>query len=330
MASQRQIEANQKKCPEEHRPENGQGQGQDPAQCAEAWAGGPRRSCPSCPTKIRGPSPSGSRAGPTTGSRKTDRRPTWSAMRRDCRGRSTGPSGSRRPTSSHRVRKAQRRAAGAPDPRRLEEVADLGCKLLGDQWEGSRAVLVARLEATAEGCRWLLDQWGELQTLQSSGAPGEEADLHRFIHLLGKQRFEAVTDPALNALLVAWDVLKPGIAQEFWKWTCAGGRAGRSQLCADRQGWRELGPRPANPAEATDVIAEMRDQQIDRLTRLLAGHAQCAAEEAVDLPDRAAFDPGAGFERHRRYRTALGREMLRTLDTLRKLRKDGYEMADAV
>ena len=45
-------------------------------------------------------------------------------------------------------------------------------------------------------------------------------DLHRFINLLGKQRFEAVTDPALNALLVAWDVLKPGIAREFWKRTC--------------------------------------------------------------------------------------------------------------
>jgi hypothetical protein len=121
--------------------------------------------------------------------------------------------------------------------------------------EGSRAVLVAKLEATAEGCRWLLGQCAELRTLQSSGAPGEEADLHRFIHLLGNQRYEAVTNPALYALR--------------------------------------------------------------------------AAEEAAEMPDRAAFDPSAGFERHRRYRTSLGRELLRTLDTQRKLRKDGRDMEDA-
>ena len=72
----------------------------------------------------------------------------------------------------------------------------------------------------------------------------------------------------------------------------------------------------------------MREQQVDRLTRLLAEHEQLAAEEAAELPDRAAFDPSPGFERHRRYRTALGRELLRTLDTLRKLRKDGWQMAD--
>jgi hypothetical protein len=226
---------------------------------------------------------------------------------------------------SHRVRKAQRRAAGAPDPRRLEEVADLGRKLLGRFWDGSRAVLIARLEATAEGCRWLLGQWAELQTLSSSGTTGEVSDLHRFIHLLGKQRFEAVTDPALNALLVAWDVLKPGMAKDLWKWTALEDVPGAASYVRSI-GWREFGPRPTNPAEAAAVIAEMRDRQIGHLTRLLAGHEQWIAEEALDLPDRAAFDPGTGFERHRRYRMALGRELLRTLETLRRLRKDGYHL----
>ena len=78
---------------------------------------------------------------------------------------------------SHRVRKAQRRAAGAPDPKRLEEVANLGRKLLGPHWDGSRAVLVARLEATAEGCRWLLDRWAEIQAVHGNGAPSEMMDL---------------------------------------------------------------------------------------------------------------------------------------------------------
>ena len=92
--------------------------------------------------------------------------------------------------------------------------------------------------------------------------------------------------------------------------------------------WRELTRRPDSAEEARAIIAGIREQQVDRLTRLLAEHEQLAAEEAVELPDRAAFDPSPGFERHRRYRTALGRELLRTLDTLRKLRKDGRQMAD--
>jgi hypothetical protein len=124
---------------------------------------------------------------------------------------------------------------------------------------------------------------------------------------------------------VAWYVLKPGIAPEFWEWTCQD-EAPDAPSHVQSATWRELRPRPVNPADAMAVITGMRDQQIDRLTKLLDGHAQWAAEEAVDLPDRAAFDSSAGFERHRRYRTALGREMLRTLDTLRKLRKDGRDM----
>ena len=76
----------------------------------------------------------------------------------------------------------------------------------------------------------------------------------------------------------------------------------------------EPGARPADAAEAVSVLAALRKQEVDRLTTLLAGHEQFAQEDQVDPADRMAFDPGPGFERHRRYRTWLGRELLRTLD----------------
>ncbi len=217
-----------------------------------------------------------------------------------------------------RVRDAQRHAAGATDPLRVEEVADLGRQLLGSLgWEGSRAVPAAKLKATPEGCRWLLDRWVEIEILHSHGVPDELADLVRFIHLLGKEAIEAVIDPELNALVVAWDVLKPGIAREFWSNITKS--AASSPSFSKWASWRELGPRPASPAEALTLMSRTREQEVECLKTLLADHEQSAAEEAADLPYRAAYDPDPGLERHRRHREKLGRELLRTLDTLRKM-----------
>ena len=223
---------------------------------------------------------------------------------------------------SHRVRRPQRRAASAPDPERLQDVANLGSKLLGYAYTGSRAVVLARLQATAEGCRWLLDRWREIELLQGQGSPAEKADMYRWLYLLGKQLEDAITEPAANAVLVAWNVLKPGIAQEVWKYI-KDVLPPHTLAYLTMAKWRELGPRPADAAEALSILATLRKQEVDRLTTLLAGHEQFAQEDQVDLADRMAFDPGPGFERHRRYRTAPGRELLRTLEILRKLRKDG-------
>ncbi len=239
---------------------------------------------------------------------------------------------------AHRVRKAQRRAAGAPDPRRLEQVADLGRKLFylvggrtklkpGPPWDDYPEVFVRRLEASAEGCRWLLDRWAEASFAIHDKTAWTTMARFRFVRLLGMQPIEGVVDPGLNTLLLAWDVLYPDSAKTFWTHTrtnAAIADPGYSDLPL----WREIGHRPADQAEAMAVLTTVIEHHVERLRTLLAEHEQLAAEEAAELPDRAAFDPSAGFERHRRYRTGLGRELLRTLETLRKLRKDGFEMTD--
>jgi hypothetical protein len=222
---------------------------------------------------------------------------------------------------ARRVRKAQRRAAGAPDPRRIEEVTSLGRRLLKTDWTSPVAVLVAELESTSEGCRWLLDRWAELEARLSRFGAIENLDLCRFFNLLGKKRFDSVTDPVLNALLTAWDVLQPGTAKDIWDRATAATSSGGSDYAWAAK-WRELAPRPVDPAAAMAFLFGLITQQVDRLNALLAEHARFAEEETAGLPDRAAFDLSAGFERQRRYRTALGRELLRSIDTLRKLRKD--------
>jgi hypothetical protein len=70
------------------------------------------------------------------------------------------------------------------------------------------------------------------------------------------------------------------------------------------------------------------------LARLLAEHEEIEADEAAERYDRA-LDCSPAFERHRRYQCARHRELLRTLETLRKMRKEEFgtengkgEMAD--
>jgi hypothetical protein len=64
------------------------------------------------------------------------------------------------------------------------------------------------------------------------------------------------------------------------------------------------------------------------------------ADEADERYDRAALDCSPAFERHRRYQSARHRELIRTLETLRKnaeggtrngewgSRKGGWQMPD--
>src|SRR5208337_2839184 len=58
-----------------------------------------------------------------------------------------------------------------------------------------------------------------------------------------------------------------------------------------------------------------------RLEKLLAEHEEI---EADDWVDRAALDCSPAFERHRRYQSARHRELMRTLETLRKMRKEEF------
>jgi hypothetical protein len=87
--------------------------------------------------------------------------------------------------------------------------------------------------------------------------------------------------------------------------------------------WREIAPRPSDPAEAWAVLYAVVDQHVGRLKELLARNEAIEAAEDPDWADRA----------HRRYQSAKTRELLRTLDTLRRMRNgekaDGKcQMAD--
>src|SRR5208337_2005841 len=141
-------------------------------------------------------------------------------------------------------------------------------------------------------------------------------------------------DPELNSLFHAFDALGHRIGHKFWKdW--------RDMLPVGYKGgfmnvpYREIAPPPSDETAALSLIRSVIERHVGRLHKLLAEHQEIEADEAAERYDRAALDCSPAFERHRRYQSARHRELMRTLETLRKMRKEEFgtgngegEMAD--
>ncbi len=145
----------------------------------------------------------------------------------------------------------------------------------------------------------------------------------RFIRLQGKQVAESVYDPVLNVIFVAWDVLVPKFAAEEWE-NFREERFRTDPSFNHRQCWREIVARPSNAAEAREVLDTIIADHVENLKELLARNEAIEAVADPDWAERAALDLSPGFERLRRYQSAKTRELLRTLETLRKMRQEEF------
>ena len=169
----------------------------------------------------------------------------------------------------------------------------------GPPWEDNPAAFLCGLEESAEGCRWLLDHWVGLRVLLDRDSEWTYGDMFRLVRLLGKYPVEAVNDPALNAIFLAWDTVVPGWGERFWK-ECKRCKPLHDPGFSDFGKWREITDRPADAAQAVQVFYTLIDEQVARLEELLAVHEEIAGDEAAALADRASFDGSAGGERLRR------------------------------
>ena len=224
---------------------------------------------------------------------------------------------------AHRVRMATRSGTDTVSAEELSKVHDLGSKLffqaaIGPGYSDSTAddypaVIVRRLEESAEGCRWLLARWAEILNVVDREAAWGDPEIVRFVGLLGKRGIEAHFDPELNSLFHAFDALGNRIGHKFWN-------ERRDRLPLGYIGgfefvsYREIAPPPSDKNAALILICSVIERHVGRLEELLAEHEQIEAAEAAERYDRAALDCSPAFERHRRYQSARHRELMRTLE----------------
>src|SRR5208337_3678440 len=88
--------------------------------------------------------------------------------------------------------------------------------------------------------------------------------------------------------------------------------------------YREIAPPPSDKNAALILICSVIERHVGRFEELLAEHEQIEAAEAAERYDRAALDCSPAFELHRRYQSARHRELIRALETLRKMRKEEF------
>src|SRR5208283_2667052 len=140
----------------------------------------------------------------------------------------------------------------------------------------------------------------------------------------GKDR---VRRNALKPLFHAFDALGHRIGHKFWKDERDGlplGFKGGFKYVP----YREIAPAPSDETAALILICSVIERHVGWLEELLAEHEEIEADEAAERYDRAALDCSPAFERHRRYQSARHRELMRTLETFRKLRIADFGMGN--
>jgi hypothetical protein len=167
--------------------------------------------------------------------------------------------------------------------------------------DGEPVHIVVRLEATADGCRWLLERWAELGALLERDEDWGLDELVRAIQLLGQRPMDL---DAFN-----WGNLLDR--------TVSGDRPG---LC--RKLLRQLDDgAPEDGAGRRAALRRVVERATARLEVRGAAQADREAADLAELADRLAFDTTPSGELMRRYLHDCDRTVHRAINSLLKLRR---------
>jgi hypothetical protein len=224
-----------------------------------------------------------------------------------------------------------RAAPTAQDPIRQEEVAAMGRWLIASDFRkrtdaadamrpfldtqrqsdyrgsyGDPLHIVFRLEATADGCRWLLERWAELRAPLESGQDWEVGEMVRAIQLLGQRRLDLDVGDWEALVDGTYARAKPALMPE-----------------RERQLLRLLDEGiPTDKAGRATALRRVVERATARLEVLKAAHERREAADLAELADRLAFDTTPEGEQMRRHQVASDRALHRAINSLLKLRRD--------
>ncbi len=171
--------------------------------------------------------------------------------------------------------------------------------------------VVLRLEASAEGCRWLIDQWARLGRRLERGHDWRTNELIVALQLRGQR--------PLGLDLLEWVRLLEPLPADLEPEATAQLRR-RLLLQLDES----LPNDPAGQAAALRWV----ERETARLRELKAAHQRREAADRSELAALLAVDTTAEGERMRRYQLDFDRTLHRALNTLLKLRRgDGVGVA---
>jgi hypothetical protein len=143
-------------------------------------------------------------------------------------------------------------------------------------------------------------------------------DLYRSVRLQGKHPVHAINDPDLNVQFLAWEVLAPTGATDFWR-RCYEMTPRYDPGFSGFMEWREIADRPATEEEALAVLKGVIEGHIARLEEMIGLHEEVAGKEAFELADTASYDSGPEAEKLRKQRAVKSRELRQTIELILKV-----------
>jgi hypothetical protein len=198
-------------------------------------------------------------------------------------------------------------------------------------WDGQPAfdndpsVLVRRLEATHLGTVWLLEQFELLRNQLDSPGFSLPHERFKFIRLLGREPVHSIDDLRVAVVFVAGHALRPAAKHAFID---LASDMDATQLKRHRKRVQARFPdlfRDQGPPEYKQMLVDLVDENIDRLSTLLREHEANAEEHAEQTYNRLQFDPSPegsalrnhwirctdrlqrGFETYRKYQSSKRR-----------------------
>jgi hypothetical protein len=219
----------------------------------------------------------------------------------------------------------------APDPAGDDEPSLLSWPFDPDHPEYP-AHIVAKLEATAAGCTWLLEKWAALGRLLDDGRRWQPVDRLRAIRLLGKQPLDAIADEQLVTIYLACHAMDPDgpdVFAEPLSDLCRPGMEARRQRQADKFAARRAEQGPRDAAAGRAALRAIIAAAVARVAALREVRAAAEAAGVADTSARLSYSGKEAVEWLRKHQATCSRSLYRAFDELRKLRKHfGAEAAD--
>jgi hypothetical protein len=181
--------------------------------------------------------------------------------------------------------------------------------------------MLERLEASATGCRWMLDRWAGLRRRLERGRTWRPRDQYRAIRLLGKMPLDGDQDDEVALIYRACAAMDPQGPDAFNERWCELSVEEEPEFRDRLRARAAAAPGPDTAEEGKAALLGLVAGAVERLEAVLAACAEAEADAAADRAARLGFDTGCGGEQVRRHQATCSRTLLRMLEALRRHRR---------
>jgi hypothetical protein len=193
------------------------------------------------------------------------------------------------------------------------------------------AQLVAELESTLEGCRFLLEHWRELKMRLNCERGWKPFEMFMCMRLTGREPLDVLDEPPgeLMDIFLACRKIDGSDRVPFKELRLCVGHDIEFEIIFERlQGMGYEARTPASEDHARSILDNLVDRYTCRIEELFRAYQERSLLEATERARRLIFDPGDGAEKARRYGDICVRQMTLACEELIKIRRSGFADED--